>query len=61
MFEGLVGIGKGGGVRPLVALEPLGDRVAGVSGEALLLGLEARDCGGGDGDGGDRSLATADC
>ena len=41
-------MGKGGGVRPLVALEPLGDRGAGVVGEPLLLDLEARDCGGGD-------------
>ena len=57
----MFGIGKGGGVRPLVALEPLGDRGAGVVGEPLLLDLEARDCGGGDEDGSGWWLAAVDC
>ena len=38
-------VGIGGGVRPLVALEPLGDLEAGVA-ESLLLDREARDFGG---------------
>ena len=41
LSEGLVGIG--GGVRPLVALEPLGDLGAGVDWVSLLLDRETRD------------------
>lgn len=57
----MVGKGKGGGVRPLVALEPLGDRGAGVVGEPLLLDLEARDCGGGYEGSNGWWLSAADC
>ena len=69
LSEGFGGSGNGGGVRHLVALEPLGDLGVGVVGEALLLArdgrgfgggdednggvCEARDCGGGDEDGSD--------
>ena len=48
LSEGFGGIGKGGWVRLLVALEPLGDLGVGVVGEALLLVCEGHDFGGGD-------------